>query len=211
MFNLIGNIINIFYKSIESYGVVLIIIGTIIGLFKIIKSFIKLQNYKKKKKIQPLLKEIENMDITDEEKEEKTYQLMKQNNFNCIPAIIVNILVGAISFMLFIVMINPIKYVGVSESFVEPFFYYNNIFKSSFDIIIPIIISILFTIGPELGRPINLIKPNELIKKLIMLLFSYIVLGSICSHVYMIYCLGLSIGQFLSDLIIIPFRRKAMK
>lgn len=204
-----GHIINTLYNVIGNYSFTLIVIGLIMGLLRIINQAIALNGYNIKKKLEPQINKINSSNISDEEKIQKINTLLMDNKFNMMPAKIITIFIALFSMTIFVVMLNPYEYIGISKTFTESFLIYENIFDTSLDLIMPFIIVVIHLFSAEIGKPLKLINKKELLLKFAMAYFTYTVFGSILMHVYIIYYLGIMLGGLISSIIMIKPRRKA--
>lgn len=208
MFNFIGNIINSFYNIIGNYAIVLVIIGCFISLLNIYPKIVKIKAYALREKLNPQVEEIKSRNLPKDEEELEIGKLFQSKNYNPILANLPNIILGVVSMIIFIVVLNPFEYMGLSETFSQSFLYYNNIFDKSFDIILPVVLAVAQTAAPLLGQPLKIINKKETVTSLISSLIVYLIFGNVICHLYIIYCLGMTIGNIITNAVLIIPRRK---
>ena len=208
MLNFIGSIINNFYNIIGSYSLVLILVGCFVSIINIYPKIVKLKGYIQREKLYPQVEEIKKKNLPKDQEEMEIGKLFQLQNYNPILVNLPNFIFGIFSIILFVVVLNPNKYIGISENFSESFLYYNNIFDKSFDIIIPLLIAIIQTISPLLGQPLKIIDKKQTIMNFVAYVITYLIFGNIICHLYIIYCFGLAIGKVITDIILIYPRRK---
>lgn len=207
MSNFIGIIIKSLFNLIGNYAIVLILIGIVVTLLQLYPQILKLLAYKKRIDLNPKVEEIKAMNLPKNEEEEKIGELFINNNYNPILSSIPTFIIGIVTFLIFLVMIRPYQYIGLPDDYTQSFLYYDNIFEKSSDFIIPIIVILLRTISPILGKPIHLIDKKQILTNFLITSFTVIIFANVTFHVYIIYCLGLSIGSFLVNLILMIPRR----
>ena len=208
MLNFIGNIINNLYNIIGNYTLVLILVGCFVSLINIYPKIVKLKGYIQREKLNPQVEEIKKKNLPKDQEEMEIGELFQSQNYNPILVNLPNFIFGILSIMLFMVVLSPDIYIGIPKNFSESFWYYDNIFEKSFDIIMPLLTAIIQTISPLLGQPLQIIDKKQTITNFVVSVIMYLVFGSIICHLYIIYCFGLAIGNIITDTILIYPRRK---
>ena len=208
-----GWIFSLIYNIVGDYIVIIIVAAIIVSAIRILKLIFQLWNQKENAILYPDIQKIKrDKALTDIEKAEKIDSITSKRGKFIVINTILSVLLYFITIAVFAVSLNPKEHIqGMIEETSLSFWFFEDLLKIEFNIIIPLICSALSAVGKNFLIPKKYLTPEkikDIVLKFVLETATLSLISLIAAHTYLLLQLLIAIMVFVASIVLTPFKIK---